>query len=118
MSLDRIRSVRFSEDEENLILRAIRLCGSAGFSTYCREVTVRSAMAVLNPLCLPILRALSDLQRDINRAIETAQRIYLRSADNNSEHASQELDGALKAIKVMQRELERTIHDLLEMKKS
>lgn len=75
-------------------------------------------MAVLNPLCLPILRALSDLQRDINRAIETAQRIYLRSDDNNSEHASQELEGALKAIEVMQHELERTIQDLLAMKKT
>lgn len=118
MPFDRIRSVRFSEEDENLIFRAIRLCGSAGFSAFCRDASVGSATATLNPLCPPIQRALSDLQRDINRAIEATQRIYLRSADNNSEHASKELEGALKAVEVMRRELERTIQDLLAMKKS
>ena len=117
MPRDRVHSVRFSEGEESMILRAVHRCGSAGLNSFCREASVTRAEAELSPLGTPIQQALSELQRDINRAIGTSQRIYLRSAGDNPERAGQELEGAMKAIEDIRRELERTIHELLNLKR-
>lgn len=118
MPRDRARTVKLSEDEEALILQAVRQGGWRGLSTLCREASLAEARQSLNPCGILVRRSIVAFRRDINRATATFQRLFLRGGDAAPEQVSQALERALQTIEDMTNQLESTIQELQRLKKT